>query len=87
MLRPYTDYIQIKDAVLATGEVVASGEGDGQLRETVRALAADGFDGFFSMEPHLGSFNAFGALSGAANFTRATRAFTAILDSEGIAYS
>jgi sugar phosphate isomerase/epimerase len=87
MLRPYTDYIQIKDAVLATGEVVPSGEGDGQLRETVRALAADGFDGFFSMEPHLGSFNAFGALSGAANFTRATRAFTAILDSEGIAYS
>jgi sugar phosphate isomerase/epimerase len=87
MLRPYTDYIQIKDAVLATGEVVPSGAGDGQLRETVRALAADGFDGFFSMEPHLGSFNAFGALSGAANFTRATRAFTAILDSEGIAYS
>ena len=30
------------------------GEGDGQVRETVRALAADGFDGFFSMEPHLG---------------------------------
>jgi sugar phosphate isomerase/epimerase len=87
MLRPYTDYIQIKDAVLATGEVVPSGAGDGQLRETVRALAADGFDGFFSMEPHLGSFNAFGALSGAANFTRATRAFTDILDSEGIAYS
>jgi sugar phosphate isomerase/epimerase len=87
MLRPYTDYIQIKDAVLATGEVVPSGEGDGQLRETVLALSADGFDGFFSMEPHLGSFNAFGALSGAANFTRATRAFTAILDSEGIAYS
>ena len=31
-----------------------AGEGDGQVRETVRALAADGFDGFFSMEPHLG---------------------------------
>jgi sugar phosphate isomerase/epimerase len=87
MLRPYTDYIQIKDALLATGEVVPAGEGDGELRETVRALAADGFDGFFSMEPHLGSFTAFGALSGPANFTRATRAFTAILDSEGIAYS
>jgi sugar phosphate isomerase/epimerase len=87
MLRPYTDYIQIKDALLATGEVVPAGEGDGELRETVRALAADGFDGFFSKEPHLGSFTAFGALSGPANFTRATRAFTAILDSEGIAYS
>lgn len=85
-LRPYTDYVQIKDALLATGEVVPAGEGDGQVRETVRALAADGFDGFFSMEPHLGTYNEFGALSGPANFTRATRAFTAILDSEGISY-
>ena len=67
-----------------TGDVVPAGEGDGQVRETVRALAADGFDGFFSMEPHLGSYNELGALSGPANFTRATRAFTAILDSEGI---
>jgi len=86
-LRPHTVYVQIKDALLATGEVVPAGEGDGQVRETVRALAADGFDGFFSMEPHLGTYNEFGALSGAANFTRATRAFTAILDSEGITYS
>ena len=86
-LRPHTVYVQIKDALLATGEVVPAGEGDGQVRETVRALADDGFDGFFSMEPHLGTYNEFGALSGAANFTRATRAFTAILDSEGIAYS
>jgi sugar phosphate isomerase/epimerase len=86
MLRPYTVYVQIKDALLATGDVVPAGEGDGQIRETVRALAADGFDGFFSMEPHLGAYNEFGALSGPDNFARATRAFTAILDSEGIAY-
>jgi len=85
-LRPYTDYVQIKDAVRGTGEVVPAGEGDGQVRETVRALAADGFDGFFSMEPHLGTYNEYGALSGPANFTRATRAFTAILDTEGISY-
>jgi sugar phosphate isomerase/epimerase len=86
LLRPYTDYVQIKDALRETGDVVPAGEGDGQVRETVRALAADGFDGFFSMEPHLGTYNEYGALSGPANFTRATRAFTAILDSEGIQY-
>ncbi len=85
-LRPHTVYVQIKDALLATGEVVPAGEGDGELRETVRALAADGFDGFFSMEPHLGSYTAFGALSGPENFTRATRAFTGLLDIEGIDY-
>jgi len=38
------------------------------------------------MEPHLGTYNEYGALSGPENFTRATRAFTAILDSEGISY-
>jgi sugar phosphate isomerase/epimerase len=86
-LRPHTVYVQIKDALRATGEVVPAGEGDGQVRETVRALAADGFDGFFSMEPHLGTYNEYGALSGPENFTRATRAFTAILDSEGIVYA
>lgn len=85
-LRPYTDYVQIKDARLGTGEVVPAGEGDGQVGETVRALAADGFDGFFSMEPHLGTYTAFGAVSGPAGFARATRAFTAILDREGISY-
>ena len=87
LVRPYTDYIQIKDAVAATGDVVAAGEGDGQIRETVRALRADGYDGFFSMEPHLGSTHALGGFSGAQAFTRATRAFQAILDSEGISYS
>lgn len=86
LLRPYTDYIQIKDAVLATGEVVPAGEGDGRLRETVRALAADGFDGFFSMEPHLAAAHHLGGFSGPANFVRATKAFTAILDEEGIGY-
>lgn len=86
LLRPFTDYIQIKDAVLATGEVVPAGEGDGRLRETVRALAADGFDGFFSMEPHLAVAHHLGGFSGPDNFIRATEAFRAILDDEGIAY-
>ena len=54
MLRPHVSTIQIKDALLADGTVVVAGDGDGELRETVRALRADGFDGFFSLEPHLG---------------------------------
>lgn len=86
LLRPYTDYIQVKDAVLATGEVVPAGEGDGRLRETVRALAADGYEGFVSMEPHLASAHHLGGFSGPDSFVRATRAFTAILESEGVSY-
>lgn len=86
LLRPYTDYIQIKDALLADGTVVAAGEGDGRVPETIRALAADGFDGFFSMEPHLFVSHELGGFSGPENFIRATKAFTAILDAEGIEY-
>jgi len=86
LLRPYTDYIQIKDAVLATAEVVPAGEGDGRIRETVRALADDGFDGFFSMEPHLAAAHHLGGFSGPENFIRATKAFTGILDAEAIPY-
>jgi sugar phosphate isomerase/epimerase len=87
MLRPYVGYIQIKDALLSDASVVVAGEGDGELRETVRALRADGFDGFFSLEPHLGEYTAFGALSGPELFTKAWKAFTDILNSEGIQYA
>lgn len=41
-----------------------SGEGDGQFRELLAALQETGFDGFFSIEPHLGDFDAFGGLCG-----------------------
>ena len=87
ILRPHTVYIQIKDALIDTGEVVPAGQGDGQLRATVKALAADGFDGFFSMEPHLGSAHHLGGFSGPENFIRATTAFTSILQEQGIEYA
>jgi len=86
-LRPHVAYIQIKDALLSDASVVVAGAGDGEVRETVRALRADGFDGFFSLEPHLGQYTAFGALSGPELFTKAWDAFTGILSSEGIQYS
>jgi sugar phosphate isomerase/epimerase len=79
MLRPYTDYIQIKDALLADGAVVPAGEGDGEVAATVTALRDDGFDGFFSMEPHLSFGERFGGFSGPELFTTATRAFRAIV--------
>jgi sugar phosphate isomerase/epimerase len=87
MLRPHVSYIQIKDALLADASVVVAGAGDGEVPETVRALRADGFDGFFSLEPHLGKYTAFGALSGPELFTKSWQAFTDILSSEGIAYA
>ncbi len=86
-LRPQLAYIQIKDAVAADGSVVVAGQGDGELVETVRALRADGFDGFFSLEPHLGKVSTAGGFSGAELWTSAWRAFTQLLDDEGIEYA
>jgi sugar phosphate isomerase/epimerase len=87
LLRPYVGYIQIKDALLADGSVVVAGAGDGEVVETIRALRSDGFDGFFSLEPHLGDVNSLGGFSGPELFTQSWKAFTDILTSEGIAYA
>jgi len=87
MLRPYVSYIQIKDALLADASVVVAGAGDGEVVETVRALRDDGFDGFFSLEPHLGDVSSAGAWSGPELFTQAWKAFADILSNEGIEYA
>lgn len=85
-IRPYLEYVQIKDAHLADGEVVAAGRGDGEVVETIRALREDGFDGFFSLEPHLSAAHSLGGFSGPELFTEAWQAFTDLLRAEGIEY-
>jgi sugar phosphate isomerase/epimerase len=86
-LRPHTVYVQIKDALFADSSVVVAGAGDGEVPETVRALREDGFDGFFSLEPHLATQDSLGGFSGADLWIQAHAAFTDILRSEGIAYA
>jgi sugar phosphate isomerase/epimerase len=84
LLRPHLEYLQVKDAVASSGEVVPTGEGDGELRETLAALRDDGYEGFASLEPHLIYSDPFGGFSGAASFGAAARAFRAMTDSLGI---
>ncbi len=79
LLRPYLEYVQIKDAIAATGEVVPAGEGDGQVRDTLEALIESGFDGYLSLEPHLAAAGQFGGFSGPAQFRRAARALKNLL--------
>jgi sugar phosphate isomerase/epimerase len=87
LLRPHTTYIQIKDAKLDDGTVVPSGEGDGESRETVAALRDDGFDGFFSLEPHLAAVGSMGGFSGPELFRTAHTAFTGLLREAGVEYA
>ncbi|WP_298863621.1 sugar phosphate isomerase/epimerase family protein [Microbacterium sp.] len=84
MLRPHLDYLQVKDAVAATGEVVPAGQGDGQVLKTVQALAADGYTGFASLEPHLAQAHALGGFSGPVAFGDAARAFAELLRQAGV---
>ncbi|HEY2556941.1 MAG TPA: sugar phosphate isomerase/epimerase family protein [Diaminobutyricibacter sp.] len=84
MLRPHLEYLQVKDALAATGDVQPAGEGDGQLLETLTALRDDGYTGFASLEPHLTDVNAFGGFSGPEAFGRAGRAFRALTDQIGV---
>lgn len=84
MLRPYLEYLQVKDALSGTGEVVPSGEGDGELDETIAALVADGYSGFASLEPHLASAHELGGFSGPVAFGKAARAFAGLAAKNGV---
>ena len=79
LLRPYLVYLQVKDALAATGEVVPAGQGDGEVRETLAALAASGFSGYASLEPHLAEAGRYGGFSGAQEFRRAATALKGLL--------
>lgn len=88
VVREFTDYIHCKDATYPTpdnalGEVVPSGEGDGQFHQVFTALKDSGFDGFFSIEPHLGDFDEFGGLCGPDLWTKAHTALVKVFGDVG----
>lgn len=90
-LRPYVAYMHIKDARMDNGNVVPAGKGDGNVPYIACQLVRAGYNGFFSMEPHLGSFEGLAALEtddkmtklpkgGEGTFTLAYNYFTEILN-------
>ncbi len=84
MLRPYIEYVHVKDSIMETGQVVPAGQGDGEVRETVRALKDSGFDGYFSLEPHLSSSGPFSGFSGPDLYRKAAQAFKGLLKEQEI---
>jgi len=86
LLRPYLVYLQVKDAVAATGENVPAGHGDGQIRPTLAALRDSGFAGFVSIEPHLAQAGRYGGFSGPEGFTLAAQALKSILNDLAIPF-
>mgnify|MGYP001423284159 CR=1 FL=1 len=55
-LKPYIEYIHVKDARKDNHQVVPPGHGDGHLAEVVALLKKDNYKGFYSLEPHLQHF-------------------------------
>ena len=86
LLRPYLVYLQVKDALAATGEVVPAGRGDGQLRETLGALRDSHFAGFMSLEPHLAQAGRYGGFSGPEGFRQAAQALKSLLNEASISW-
>jgi len=73
-LKPYSVHIHIKDALLKDGKVVPAGQGDGQMEPILIDLHTSGYDGFFSLEPHLAAHGQFSGFSGPALFKAAVDA-------------
>ena len=72
LLKPYIVYMHIKDA-LPDGEVVPAGYGAGNLEAILRALNDNGYNGFLSLEPHLGSFTGLANLENSDEMLKLTK--------------
>lgn len=66
LLRKHIRYLHIKDAKMGSGQVVPAGYGDAGLAKILAELDAQGFEGFLSLEPHLGTFHGFADLEPAS---------------------
>ena len=91
VMKPYIGYMHIKDARKVEGDVVPAGVGDGNVEYILRDLFASGYEGFLSLEPHLGKFKGLADLelddkmldlpdAGEATFALAHKSLLEILD-------
>lgn len=63
LLKDHIEYMHIKDALYKDHSVVPAGYGDGRVKEILAELYNRDFEGFLSLEPHLGNFAGFAALA------------------------
>jgi len=85
-LHSWLRYVHVKDA-RADGSVVAAGEGMARWPDLLQRLREDGYDGFFSLEPHLAAAGRFQGFSGPDLFRRASQALQGMLQTMGWEYA
>ncbi len=81
-VHPWLRYVHVKDA-RSDGSVVAAGEGMAHWPDLLQRLREDGYDGFFSLEPHLAAGGQFSGFSGPDLFRHASRALQGMLNKMG----
>jgi sugar phosphate isomerase/epimerase len=79
-------HVHVKDA-LPDRTVMAAGEGVARWPELLERLRADGYDGIFSLEPHLVAGGTYGGFSGPGMFKYASQAFQGLLRNMDWEYS
>ena len=77
LVKDYLVYFHVKDAVYSLQQFVPVGEGDGELENILTDLANNKWQGFLSVEPHLGPYMPEAA--GAERFRTALAALRQVL--------
>lgn len=83
-LRPWLDYVHVKDTDLATRTIVVAGAGDAGWPATITGLRETGFEGNFALEPHLKIAGAASGFSGPDLFSEAVTAIRTLASEHGI---
>src|SRR6266849_2159741 len=85
-LRPWLRAMHVKDA-REDGSIVPAGEGQSRWPDLLRRLRADGYDGFFSLEPHLAAAGQFAGFSGPELFRHGSQSLQRLLRGMGWEYA
>lgn len=86
MLEPYIEYVHVKDAQFANGQVVPVGQGDAEFKSLLQMLNRNNYQGFLSLEPHLESAHTFAGFSGPELFAVASNALKSLLLEENLVW-
>ncbi len=82
-LQPWLHYMHVKDKESQAGKVVIAGDGAAEWRELLGALKNAGYDGFFSLEPHLQVAGRSFGYTGHDLFAKAHAGFMNLLNETG----
>ncbi|MBL7134425.1 MAG: sugar phosphate isomerase/epimerase [Phycisphaerae bacterium] len=85
-LAELTDYLHVKDKTPGEAACTPAGTGKGQFAEIFADLAARGWSGYATLEPHLAAAGQFKGFTGPDLFAKAVNALKTLCDNAGIPY-